>query len=318
MASAGPLTAADAPAATDLRRGSLNGRSPSFHGSMMLTSAAKEILKASSTASSLKQFGKKSRVAMDEEKKADLKYFFPSVIRRVRTRRRAKTDWRVRALLVFEDRTFSTAASVMHVFIVLATVASTVILVGFVQDADMEAVARSSSGAGAEGGSEGRDLAWSGSATDFVDFGLSVLLAADWLARCLIHCALRLRRGSSVAAADTTWLDQGGIQGTSWLLVDGVASASHLAATSLVLCGRMGSRGGVYNEMLSCGRLLRLASLARQLVDTAVCPVRGQRPICPPGASGSSGRSSYAPSSAAWASGRPAERSGARPGPPQS
>ena len=120
---------------------------------------------------------------------------------------------------MFEDRTFSTAASVMHVFIVLATVASTVILVGFVQDADMEAVARSSSGAGAEGGSEGRDLAWSGSATDFVDFGLSVLLAADWLARCLIHCALRLRRGSSVAAADTTWLDQGGIQGTSRLLV---------------------------------------------------------------------------------------------------
>ena len=47
---------------------------------------------------------------LDEEKKADLKYFFPSVIRRVRTRRRAKPDWRARALLGAGDRPFSPAA----------------------------------------------------------------------------------------------------------------------------------------------------------------------------------------------------------------
>ena len=162
----------------------------------------------------------------------DLKRFHPSVVLRVRGLQLAKTDLRVRLLLLFEDWS-SPRALALRAVLALLVVASVVLLV---------LVAT---------------VGWSSPDHDVlsrVDLAVGVALFIEWITRVCVAIALRCSRDATIRSLAPH---------PAWFIVDGVASSAHVITAALTIYGA----GQGYNEravdMVSCLRILRLISLAR-------------------------------------------------------
>ena len=160
----------------------------------------------------------------------DLKHFFPNVVRRVRALQLAKTDLRVRLLLVFEEWTLTWPSVSLHSTVGLMAFTGTVLLVL------LTTIPRSSP--------DRYQLA-------FADFVVGCFLLTDWLARVILSFGLAFASDEKVRSLTPRM---------RWLLIDGLSSWTHVI-TALCHMNNLGDERTV--NIVACMRITRLVSLSR-------------------------------------------------------
>ena len=160
----------------------------------------------------------------------DMKRFDQHVVRRVHGLALAKQSARAWLVLLFEDPTSSFASQALHAVLATLTFGSTVLLVMLTT------------------------LPWSSPdhvALSLADLACGALLLAELIIRCVLWVALSCSKDEMLRSL---------LPPVHWLFVDGLASTSHVVASTLALM-EVGDELAV--DMASCLRTLRLISLVR-------------------------------------------------------